>query len=289
MNEKAYLGLVRKILKEGEERDDRTKVGTLSIFAPRAMKFDLQVGFPLLTTKRVYWKGVVEELFWFISGSTDARDLDKRGVKIWNANATREFQDSRGLGWYKEGDLGPIYGFQWRHFGATYRGKNYDYTCEGHDQLKALIEGLKDDPMSRRHILSAWNPCDLDKMVLPPCHLLAQFYVSNDSELSCHLYQRSADMALGVPFNIASYALLVHLISHCCSLKVGTLTHSLGDAHIYLNHIEGLNMQVRRSMKLLPKVFLREGTPRDIDKIRPEDVILAGYKPHPGIKFPFAL
>lgn len=224
-----YLNLIRYILDHGALRIDRTNTGTRSVFGTQ-MRFSLSNGtIPLLTTKRVFWRGVVEELLWFIRGSTDGRILkvvfmlylcqQNKNIHIWDENGTREFLDKVGLTENEEDDLGPIYGFQWRHFGAAYEGRDKDYTRKGVDQLQEVIRLLRDDPYNRRIILSAWNPCDLKKMALPPCHVLAQFYVQN-GYLSCQMYQRSADMGLGVPFNIASYSLLTILLAHFTGLKV---------------------------------------------------------------------
>lgn len=228
-----YLNLVRDILENGVARNDRTGVGTLSKFGAQ-MRFNLRDGrFPLLTTKRVFWRGVAEELLWFISGSTNARELQAKGIHIWDGNASREFLDRQGLTHREEGDLGPVYGFQWRHFGATYVDMHTDYRGQGVDQLAACIELIKKDPNNRRIVMSAWNPSDLKLMALPPCHMFCQFYVAN-GELSCQvtflpllssqapqMYQRSADMGLGVPFNIASYSLLTRLVAQVCDLQPG--------------------------------------------------------------------
>ncbi|CAO2617364.1 Thymidylate synthase [Lemmus lemmus] len=200
--------------------------------------------FPLLTTKRVFWKGVLEELLWFIKGSTNAKELSSKGVRIWDANGSRDFLDSLGFSARQEGDLGPVYGFQWRHFGADYKDMDSDYSGQGVDQLQKVIDTIKTNPDDRRIIMCAWNPKDLSLMALPPCHALCQFYVVN-GELSCQLYQRSGDMGLGVPFNIASYALLTYMIAHITGLKPGDFVHTLGDAHITLSHIEPLKIQVR--------------------------------------------
>lgn len=208
------------------------------------MRFSLRDGlFPLLTTKRVFWRGVLEELLWFIKGSTDAKELQAKNVHIWDGNSTREFLDKNGFQDRKEGDLGPIYGFQWRHYGAEYKTSSDDYTAQGIDQLNEVIRRIRTNPNDRRIVMSAWNVIDLPKMALPPCHCFVQFYVA-DGELSCQLYQRSADMGLGVPFNIASYALLTCMIAHVTDLKPGDFVHTLGDAHIYLNHLEPLQEQV---------------------------------------------
>lgn len=214
-----YLNHIKLILEKGVKRDDRTGVGTLGTFGAH-MRYSLRNSvFPLLTTKRVFWRGVVEELLWFIKGSTNAFELSEKKVHIWDANSSREFLDSAGLNNYAEGDLGPIYGFQWRHYGTEYRGMDKDYTNEGIDQLRNVINSIKSNPNDRRIVMSAWNPVDIPKMALPPCPCLVQFFVAN-GELSSLLYQRSADMGLGVPFNIASYALLTCMIAHVTGLKV---------------------------------------------------------------------
>jgi dihydrofolate reductase/thymidylate synthase len=206
-----YLNLIREVISSGNSRDDRTGTGTLSKFGG-IMRFDLKNSFPLITTKDVFWRGVVEELLWFIRGETNSKKLSEKGVKIWDGNGSREFLDSLNLHHRQEGDLGPVYGFQWRHFGADYQDMFSDYNNKGVDQLKDLIHRIKNDPYSRRLILSAWNPADLSIMALPPCHVMSQFYVQ-DGKLSCGMYQRSADIGLGVPFNIASYALLTVLLA----------------------------------------------------------------------------
>lgn len=227
----------------GKKRSDRTGVGTVSIFGAQ-MRFDLRNDiFPLLTTKRVFWRAVLEELLWFIKGSTNAKELQDKNVHIWDGNSTREFLDKNGFHDREEGDLGPVYGFQWRHFGAEYKTCHDDYTGKGIDQLNEIIERIRNNPNDRRIIMSAWNVTDIPKMALPPCHCFVQFYVA-DGELSCQLYQRSADMGLGVPFNIASYALLTYMIAHVTGLKPGDFIHTLGDAHVYLTHIEPLKEQV---------------------------------------------
>lgn len=214
-----YLNHIKKIIEKGKKRLDRTGVGTYSIFGAQ-MRYSLKNDvFPLLTTKRVFWRGVVEELLWFIRGSTNAFELREKNVHIWDANSTREFLDAVGLKDREEGDLGPIYGFQWRHFGAEYKGMHSDYKNKGIDQLAQVIQTIKTKPTDRRIIMCAWNPIDIPEMALPPCHCLVQFFVEDD-ELSCLLYQRSADMGLGVPFNIASYSLLTYMIAHVTGLKV---------------------------------------------------------------------
>lgn len=238
-----YIRLIDNVLTNGNHKGDRTGTGTISYFGAQSRYCLRNNTMPLLTTKRVFWRGVLEELLWFIAGSTDGKVLSAKGVKIWDANGSRDFLDNLGFTARAEGDLGPVYGFQWRHFGAKYTDKDADYTGQGVDQLKELIDMIKKDPNSRRLVLSAWNPIDIPQMALPPCHCLVQFYVNNGT-LSCHLYQRSADIGLGVPFNIASYSLLTHMIAHVCGLETGDFVHSIGDAHIYVDHLEGLKEQV---------------------------------------------
>ncbi|XP_059622631.1 thymidylate synthase [Phlebotomus argentipes] len=286
-DEMQYLQLIERIIETGAKRDDRTGVGTLSLFGAQ-MRFSLRDDvFPLLTTKRVFWRGVAEELIWFIRGSTDAKELQKKNVTIWNSNSTREFLDGMGFTEREEGDLGPVYGFQWRHFGAQYRTCKDDYTGQGVDQLREVIKRIREKPTDRRIIMSAWNPVDLPVMALPPCHCLVQFYVAN-GELSCQLYQRSADMGLGVPFNIASYALLTRMIAHVTGLKAGDFIHTLGDAHVYLNHVEPLQEQIKRTPKPFPTLqFGRNVT--DIEDFTFEDFVLSDYNPHPKIAMEMAV
>jgi len=282
-----YLEMIEDIIKHGNRKDDRTGVGTISKFGAQ-MRFSLRDGvFPLLTTKRVFWKGVVEELLWFIRGDTNGATLSKKGVKIWDANGSRQFLDSRGLTHREENDLGPVYGFQWRHFGAKYVDMHTDYTGQGVDQLKDVIHKLKTNPNDRRIVMSAWNPADLDQMALPPCHMFCQFYVAN-GELSCQLYQRSCDMGLGVPFNIASYALLTLMLAQVCGLKGGEFVHTLGDAHVYTNHVEPLKEQIQRTPKAFPKIRINPDV-ADIDSFKFEDFELIGYEPHPTIKMDMAV
>lgn len=281
LGEYEYFKFVRNILENGKPKRDRTGTGTLSYFGAQ-MRFDLRDNtIPLLTTKRVFWRGVVEELLWFIRGSTDSFELAKKGVHIWDANGTREFLDSMGFRDREEGDLGPIYGFQWRHYGAKYVDKHTDYKGQGLDQLKHLIELIKLSPHNRRLILTAWNPQDVPEMALPPCHCLAQFYVL-DGELSCQLYQRSADAGLGVPFNIASYALLTHMIAHVTNLKAGDFIHTIGDAHIYNDHVEPLKEQLTRIPTQFPKLSFRRKIV-DIDDFHFDDFDLIGYNPQKAI------
>jgi len=286
--EYAYLELIRDIIENGDRRPDRTGTGTVSKFGVQ-MRFSLRNHtLPLLTTKKVFWRAVAEELLWFISGSTNAQELTDKNIRIWDANANREFLDSRGLHDNEEGDLGPVYGFQWRHFGADYKGRFSNYTGQGIDQLKEVIDTIKKDPFSRRIILTAWNPSALSKMALPPCHLLAQFYVSTGGELSCQLYQRSGDMGLGVPFNIASYALLTRLIAQVCGLEAGELVHTIGDAHVYLNHIEPLKEQLERTPRAFPRLEINPEK-KEIDSFVYSDLKVEGYDPWPTIKMKMAV
>ncbi|XP_031705835.1 thymidylate synthase isoform X1 [Anarrhichthys ocellatus] len=220
-DERGYLDQIEYIMQHGRRKGDRTGTGVVSVFGAQA-RYSLRDQFPLLTTKRVFWRGILEELLWFVKGSTNAKELSEKGVKIWEANGSRDFLDNLGFTDREEGDLGPVYGFQWRHFGAEYTNMHADYTGQGVDQLQKVIDTLNKNPEDRRIIMCAWNPKDLPLMALPPCHALCQFYVC-DGELSCQLYQRSGDMGLGVPFNIASYALLTYMIAHITGLKVKAL------------------------------------------------------------------
>ncbi|XP_057494728.1 bifunctional dihydrofolate reductase-thymidylate synthase-like isoform X2 [Actinidia eriantha] len=266
-----YLRLVQDIISTGTPKDDRTGTGTHS-------KFGCQ---------KVFWRGVVEELLWFISGSTNAKVLQEKGIHIWDGNASRDYLDSIGLVDREEGDLGPVYGFQWRHFGARYTSMHADYTGQGFDQLLDVIDKIKNKPDDRRIILSAWNPSDLKLMALPPCHMFAQFYVTN-RELSCQMYQRSADMGLGVPFNIASYALLTCMIAHVCDLVPGDFVHVIGDAHVYVNHIRPLQEQLQKLPKPFPMLKINPRK-KDIDSFEAADFKLIGYDPHQKIEMKMAV
>ncbi|HZK36687.1 MAG TPA: thymidylate synthase [Aeromicrobium sp.] len=263
---RAYLDLVQQILDKGVEKGDRTGTGTRSIFGHQ-MRFDLRTGFPLLTTKKVHLKSVVAELLWFIAGDTNTGYLRDNGVKIWD-----EWADDNG-------DLGPIYGYQWRSW-PTPNGEHVD-------QLKQVIDALQTDPNSRRHIVSAWNVSDLDKMALAPCHALFQFYVG-EGRLSCQLYQRSADVFLGVPFNIASYALLTHMVAQVSGLEVGDFVHTFGDAHLYLNHLDQAGQLLAREPRELPELRL-DPSVTSIDDFTIDSVQVIGYDPHPAIKAPIAV
>mmetsp|Transcript_22081 Transcript_22081/g.75871 ORF Transcript_22081/g.75871 Transcript_22081/m.75871 type:complete len:256 (+) Transcript_22081:197-964(+) len=255
------------------------------------MRFSLRNDvFPLLTTKRVFWRGVVEELLWFVAGKTDANALAAKDIHIWDGNGSREFLDKRGLQHREEGDLGPVYGFQWRHFGAEYVDMRADYAGKGVDQLADVIKTIQEDPNSRRIILTAWNPADLDKMALPPCHMFCQFYVA-DGELSCQMYQRSADMGLGVPFNIASYALLTRMVARATGLTCGDFVLTIGDAHVYLNHVDALREQLKRAPRPFPTLRIRAEKAADaaIDSYELGDFILEGYTPHAKIAMAMAV
>lgn len=298
-----YLSLLDHILTKGTTKGDRTGTGTKSVFGYQ-MRFDLQEGFPILTTKKVHWKSIVHELIWFIRGDTNLRYLVQHGVRIWNEWPFQYYLQQNGLTesfpkhspeWKAEmktfvqriidnpdfakewGELGPVYGRQWRNF-------------SGVDQLAGVIESIKTNPDSRRHIVTAWNPVDIPEMAkagLPPCHTMFQFYVA-DGRLSCQLYQRSADTFLGVPFNIASYALLVHLVARECGLEVGDFVHTLGDAHLYSNHLEQTKEQLSRTPGKLPTLQIRDTAP-GIFEIGYDDIELVGYEPQAGIRAPIAV
>jgi thymidylate synthase len=256
-----YLDLLEHVMLTGTEKKDRTGTGTISVFGYQ-MRFNLENGFPLLTTKKLHLKSIIHELLWFISGNTNTKYLNDNGVRIWN-----EWAD-------KDGNLGPIYGFQWRSWPSA--------TGQRIDQLENVISSIKKSPDSRRHIVSAWNVSELDKMALPPCHILFQFYVAG-GKLSCQLYQRSADIFIGVPFNIASYALLTLMVAQVTGLKPGDFVHTLGDAHIYLNHIEQVKLQLTREPYPLPHMIINPEI-SDIFKFRSDDFTLSDYVSHPHIK-----
>lgn len=325
-----YLDLIQDILDNGEHRPDRTGTGTYSLFAPRPLRFALsrpsatdpanpEPILPLLTTKRVFTRAIIAELLWFIEAGTSSKQLSDQNVKIWDGNGSREFLDKNGLSHRDEGDLGPVYGFQWRHFGAQYIDAGTDYTGQGYDQLADVVDKLRNKPFDRRIIMSAWNPADLTKMALPPCHMFAQFYVAfpgrarrrpasrppNGANSGLHppptpspdrgvlhtiLYQRSNDMGLGVPFNIASYALLTHMLAHACDLVPGTLTHAMGDAHVYLDHVAALEEQLTRAPRAFPRLALRrprgEAAARGVAALEGwavADFEITGYEPHKAL------
>lgn len=271
-----YLNLLELILERGKDREDRTGTGTRGIFGHQ-MRFDLREGFPLLTTKKLHTKSIIHELLWFLRGETQVKPLQDAGVRIWNEWATPEQTARFGRA---EGDLGPVYGHQWRNFGATLRPDG-TYEADGVDQIKRLLDDIARNPNSRRLIVTGWNPKEAEQVALPPCHTLFQFYVQ-DGELSCQLYQRSADVFLGVPFNIASYALLTMMIAHVTGLRPGDFVHTFGDAHLYKNHLEQAKLQLTRAPRPLPRLRIATAT-RDLFAIRFEDVVLEGYDPHPHI------
>ena len=276
-NEQAYLNLLRQVLSDGTEKGDRTGTGTLSHFGAQ-LRFDLASGFPLLTTKKVHFKSIVYELLWFLSGSTHVDYLQKNGVRIWNEWATAE-QTARFN--RSEGDLGPVYGHQWRNYGASQLDDG-SYHNDGVDQIAQVVEQIKSNPNSRRLIVSGWNPGEAEQVALPPCHTLFQFFVA-DNKLSCQLYQRSADLFLGVPFNIASYALLTHMVAQVCGLDVGEFIWTGGDCHIYQNHREQVELQLTRSLYELPTLTLNPEVD-DIFAFSYEDISVNGYESHPAIK-----
>ena len=299
---KQYLELLKDILDNGEERTDRTSVGTISLFA-RQLKFDLRKGFPAITTKKLAWKAVVGELLWFIEGSSSERRLAEithgtaeGTVTIWTPNALAPYWKPKAK---FDGDLGRIYGVQWRHWKShipegepdiddEYGKTWFDPIHKEIDQLSILIEGIKQDPNGRRHILTAWNPGELDQMALPPCHVLCQFYVNKNKELSCHMYQRSQDVFLGAPFNYASYALLTHMIAHVCGLGVAELVISTGDTHIYSNHVEQVKEQLSRTPLPLATLKLNPDI-KNIDDFSPKDIELVDYKCYTAIKATMAV
>ena len=267
-----YINLLKNILNNKNLKESRN-ANVFSEFGVR-MEFDLRNGFPILTTKRVPWKTVLRELLWFISGSTDNQALKDKNVHIWNANASKEFLDSRGLD-YEEDDLGPVYGFQWRHFGTYYVDNKTDYTGKGTDQLKYIIDEIKKNPSSRRLILNSWNAADIDKMALPPCHVMVQFNIDKEF-IDCQLYQRSGDMFLGVPFNITSYAFLLSIIGHLTGYKPRKLIHIIGDAHIYEQHVEAVNQQIMRTPNRFPYLTISEDL-NNIDTIKEEYFNIINY------------
>lgn len=275
---KTYLNALHDVLNNGTVREDRTGTGTIGVFGMQ-QRYDLGAGFPAVTTKKLAFKACLGELLWFLEGSSDERRLAEitHGTRedvttIWTANALSSYWKPKAK---FEGDLGRVYGVQWRDFGGV-------------DQLVQLVEGIKKDPYGRRHIITAWNPAELDQMALPPCHCFAQFYVSADNKLSCQMYQRSCDMFLGVPFNIASYSLLTHMVAQVCNLGVGEFVHVLGDAHIYLNHVEQVKEQLNREPLPAPTLWINPEI-KDITQFTMKDFRLDGYECHPPIKAPMAV
>jgi len=264
--ERQYLDLLAEVLERGARKSDRTGTGTRSVFG-RQLRFDLRESFPLLTTKKLHFKSILYELLWFLRGDTNVRWLQEHGVSIWD-----EWADEKG-------ELGPVYGYQWRHW-RTPDGREID-------QIRQVVESLKKKPDSRRHIVTAWNPADVERMALPPCHALFQFYVA-DGRLSCQMYQRSADLFLGVPFNIASYAALTLMTAQVAALQAGEFILTLGDAHLYLNHLEQAKQQLARAPKPFPRLRLNPAV-KDLFAFAYEDFTLEGYEPHPAIKAPIAV
>lgn len=293
-NEEQYLNVLNEVLTTGKLRQTRNG-NTISKFGMR-MEFDISDKFPLLTSKRVYWMGVLKELLWFIKGNTDAKLLSNDKVHIWDGNSNKDFHKKVNLEHYQEGDCGPIYGFQWRYFGAEYHGPIEDtdgkhserleeYRKEGFDQLAEVIHLLKNDPYSRRIFMSAWNPKSMKDMVLPPCHVSYQFYVEMDGTLNCQMYQRSGDLFLGVPFNIASTSTLVYLLAHHCGLQPGKVIIVIGDAHIYECHTEQVKEQLsrRNDLRCFPTLKIKNKK-ENIEDYEVNDFVLEDYNPHPTIK-----
>ena len=281
--ENQYLNLIDDILSEGTKEEGRN--GTTFVVVGAAMHFSLNDRrVPFLTTKRLAWKTCLKELLWFIRGETDNKLLQAQNVHIWDGNASRDFLDSRGLVHRAEGDLGPIYGFQWRNFGGDYENSDTENSKKGIDQLQSVIDSLKDPERrtSRRLIISAWNPCQLNEMALPPCHVLMQFHVTDGTKLSCSLYQRSGDVGLGVPFNIASYSMLTHLLAHHCDLEAHEFVYYLGNAHIYDDHVEALKEQLKREPYEFPQIAIR-ALHDDIDDYEVVDFEVQRYKCHETI------
>ncbi len=282
MSERAYLDLLKSVLDHGKPRADRTGTGTRAQFGGQ-MRFDLRSSFPLLTTKKVHLKSILHELLWFVSGSTSVQPLKDVGVSIWDEWSTAEQTARFGR---EAGELGPVYGHQWRNFGATKKADG-TYERDGFDQLSRVVRDIRENPMSRRLLVSGWNPKEADQVALPPCHTLFQFHVQ-DGELSCHLYQRSGDVFLGVPFNIASYALLTLMVAQSTGLKAGDFVHSFGDVHLYNNHVDQAREQLSREPRPLPRMTLNPER-KNLFEFRYEDFTLEGYDPHPAIKAPVAV
>lgn len=310
---KQYLELLKEIVEDGVVKPNRTGVDTIGIFGSR-IKMNLRDGFPILTTKKMFMRGIIEELLFFLRGDTDTNKLSEKGVKIWEANTTREFLDNKGLD-YPAGEMGPGYGFQWRNFGGTYKdAPNIQFDPmstdakargpwsedprdtgiyklnDGVDQIAQVVETLKKNPNDRRMLVSAWNPLQVPDTALPPCHLLYQFYVDNHKRLSCQFYMRSIDVPLGLPFNIASYAFLTHIIAAVTGHDVGNLIFVGGDTHIYVNQMDGVNEQLDREPLELPEFFWHQKPEslHDITELSPADFGMEGYISHPRINFPFA-
>lgn len=281
-----YLNTIKNIMLYGQERNDRTGTGTIGLWN-QTMRYSLSNGqLPMFTTKRMFFKGILEELLWFIRGDTSSKSLEEKGVNFWKDNASKKFLEERGLP-YDEGDLGPIYGFQWRHWGKPYNTEGLSDEMQGIDQLEKVIDQIKNGGHSRRIIMTAWNVSDLDKMALPPCHTLCQFSVRNEG-LSCTLFQRSGDMGLGVPFNVTSYSILTHLLAYHCNLRAHEFVHVITDAHIYKDHVEPLKEQLTRIPFDMPKIKIMNKYD-SIDNYKYEDIIVEGYKSHKNIRMIMAI
>lgn len=293
-SENEYLDLLSTVLNIGKKRIDRTNVGTIAVFS-RQMHFDISKSVPFLTTKFLPWKSVIKELLWFIRGDTNSKILEKQGVNIWKDNSSREFLDARGLTQYEVGDIGPMYGYNWRNFGYEYSGCDTDYSGKGFDQIKNLIVNLIAEPFSRRHMITTFNPSIIEQSCLAPCHgIVCQFYVEEDENdvrlLSCHIYNRSQDMFLGVPFNIASYAVLVYIIAKLTDMKPNELIVSTGDTHIYNTHIEQVKEQLKRTPLAQPVLVVSDTIKnKELEEITIDDFELIGYCHHAAIKAPMAI
>jgi thymidylate synthase len=280
-HDEIYKSLVNRTLNTGIKKTDRTGTGTLSTFG-NMIEFDISQSIPILTTKRIYWKSVINELLWFMRGDTDANILKKQGVNIWNANSSKSALENIGIHHLAEGDCGANYSFQWRHFGADYKTSGDNYEGQGIDQIKFIENLLKTDKHSRRIFLSAWNPNDLNKTVLPPCHVSCQFYVDNDDNLSCHMYQRSCDLFLGLPFNILSYAILTNLLAKRCNMKASRLCISIGDTHVYNDHLQQIYEQFKRTSLCMPRLLISDSViKKDIKELALNDFNIIGYFCHP--------
>ena len=282
-----YLKIVKNILDNNTYKLDRTGEGILSQFGC-TQRYDIYNSFPLLTTKRMFWKGIVEELLWFLRGDTNVQNLIDKGVHIWDKNSDREFLDSIGLNHRKEYDGGPIYGFNFRHFGAKYIDCNTDYTGQGVDQVSEVLRLIREEPNSRRILINLWNPSELKNVCLPACHCLYQFYVDGDF-LSCSMYQRSGDLGLGVPFNIASASLMTYIFARLTGKYPKELIHTIGDAHIYKNHVNAVNKQLKREPTPFPRVLIKNTGQKCIEDFKYEDFVVSGYEPHPTIKMDMAV
>ncbi len=278
--ENQYLALLNEVLKKGQYRTDRTKIGTLSLFEGKQLIFDIKKNFPLLTTKKVFFRGISEELLFFFSGLTNVKILQDKNIHIWDGNSSREYLDSIGQFDREIGDLGKFYGFQWKHWGAKYVNCHHDYSGKGFDQIQMIVDLIKNAPTSRRIIITAWNPGDLREMALPPCHILYQFYVDTENKtLSCSMYQRSADLFLGLPFNLSSTALFTYLLAKTCNLSPSKIIITLGDSHIYVNHIPQIIEQLSREPKPFPKLNIKNKKNK-LEDYKYEDFELTEYNPH---------